>query len=89
MSFPPPYKFPEHPPPQLKAVQDYIKYLSAFEFDKLESLTTDNFTQQVAPLSLDVPIRTKAQDIAYLRELQASLKGKPLHVSRSQMFHSC
>lgn len=83
-----PYVFPEDGSPQLKVVQEYFRCLCTFDLDKLSTLTTDNFTQDVKPLSLKVPQKTKAEDLESLRQLRDSLKGKQLQVSRAQTLHS-
>jgi ketosteroid isomerase-like protein len=85
---PQPYVFPEFASPQLKVVQDYFKYLSALDIDNLGTLMADDFHQKTAPLSLGVPDKTKAQDLAFLEELKVVLNGQHLHVSRAQVFHS-
>jgi len=74
----PPYKFPKHPSPRLKVVQDYFRCLIEFDLDHLRTLTTDDFTQDVKPASLDVPTKTKEEDIESLEQLRDSLKGKHL-----------
>jgi hypothetical protein len=79
-----PYVYPVSPSPQVQLVRDYIQYLSAFNLDKLSGLTTDNFTQQMLPTDLGVAPRTKAEDLAFLQELQAQRNGTPIHVSRAR-----
>jgi hypothetical protein len=49
---------------------------------------SDDFTLKTAPSSLGVPEKTKNELFAYLGELQTSLKGQHLDVSRAQMTHS-
>jgi hypothetical protein len=78
-----PYVYPPFPSPQVKVVREYLQYLSDFNFDKLRTLTTDDFTQQTWPVSLGLPVRSQAEDIAVLKGLQAQLDGKPLHVSKA------
>lgn len=78
-----PYVYPVSPSPQVQLVRDYIQYLSAFNLDKLSGLTTDNFTQQMLPADLGVAPRTKAEDLAFLQQLQAQRNGTPIHVSRA------
>ena len=87
---PPPYDFPEDPSPQLEVIRKYYAFLSAFDFDNLSTLMTDDFTQQVAPLSLGEPKKTKGDFLAFLRRYQANpnLKGQHLDVSRAQMTRS-
>jgi len=79
-----PYVFPPFPSPQVKAVQECLKCISEFDIDGLHSLMTDDFTLKMLPENLGVPDRTKAVAFAGLKEMQASLNGKPLAVSRSQ-----
>jgi len=86
---PPPYEFPEDPSPQLRVIRKYYAFLSAFDFDNLSALMTDDFTQQMAPLSLGVPKKTKSDFLAFLRQYQADIEGQHLDVSRAQMTHLC
>lgn len=79
-----PYVFPPFPSPQVKAVQEYLKCVSGFDFEGLSSLMMDNFTLTVSPMNLGVPDKTKDEEIAFLKELQANLDGKPLIVSKTQ-----
>jgi len=83
----PPYEFPEDPSPQLEVIRKYYAYLSAFDFDNLSTLMTDDFTQQMAPLSLGVPKKTKGDFLAFLGQYQANLnlQGQRLDVSRAPM----
>jgi hypothetical protein len=76
-----PYVYPVSPSPQVRLVREYIQYLSAFDIDRLSGLTTDNFTQQMLPTDLGVAPRTKAEDLAFLKELQTQRNGTPIHVS--------
>ena len=80
---PPPYDFPPDGSPQLKVVEDYFRCLCEFDLDHLRTLTTDDFTQDVQPLSLNVPTKTKDEDLESLQQLRDSLKGKHLVVSRA------
>jgi hypothetical protein len=82
---PPPYEFPEDPSPQLEFTRKYFAFLSTFDFDNLSTLMTDDFTQQMAPLSLGVPKKTKSDFLAFLREYQADvmIEGQHLDVSRA------
>jgi len=82
-----PYVFPAFPSPQVKAVQDYLKYISEFDLDGLSGLLTDDFTLSVAPVNLGVPDKTRAEEFAFIKEMQAKLNGKPLVVSwRGHLF---
>jgi hypothetical protein len=82
---PDPYVFPESASLQLKVVQDYMNCLATFNLDRLATLTTDNFTQVTAPASLNVPVRTKAEDLEFLGQLRDKLQNKPFTVSRNQL----
>jgi ketosteroid isomerase-like protein len=82
-----PYEFPEDPSPQLEVIRKYYAFISAFDFDNLSTLVTDDFTQQMAPLSLGVPKKTKTDFLAYLRQYQANIESQHLDVSRVQMTH--
>jgi ketosteroid isomerase-like protein len=86
---PPPYEFPGDPSPQLQVIQKYYAFLSAFDFDNLSTLMADDFTQQMAPLSLGVPKKTKSDFLAFLRQYRADIEGQHLDVSRAQMTHLC
>jgi hypothetical protein len=79
-----PYVFPALLSPQVKAIREYLKFYSEFDFEGLSKVTTDDFTQQTWPLSLDQPIRTKPEEIAALKQLQEALAGKPIQVSTAQ-----
>ncbi|KAH9989178.1 hypothetical protein BJV77DRAFT_964028 [Russula vinacea] len=46
---PQPYVFPESASPQLKVVQDYIKYVAIFDFEKLSTLTTEDLVYKTRP----------------------------------------
>jgi hypothetical protein len=79
-----PKVFPPFPSPQVEAVQEYLKCLSKFDLEGLSRLIMDNFTLTVSPMNLGVPDKTKDEEFAFLKELQARLNGKPLIVSRPQ-----
>jgi hypothetical protein len=85
---PQPYVFPESPSPQLKVVQDYIKFFSAFDLEKLGTLISDNLVHKIVPESLGVPNRTKAEILAFLAHMRGMFNGKPLEVSRGSDVHS-
>jgi hypothetical protein len=76
------YVFPPFPSPQVKAVQDYLKYISEYDFDRLSNLMTDDFTLTTLPMSMGIPDRTKSEEFAFLKDMQAVLDGKPLVVSK-------
>ena len=79
---PQPYVFPESASPQLKVIQDFFKYVTIFDFEKLSTLTTEDLVQKMRPASLGVPDRTRAELFAVLAQMRDSLNGKPLEVSR-------
>jgi hypothetical protein len=80
---PQPYVFPVSPSRQVKAVQDYMNYVSVFDIDNLSTLITDSFTQTTLPSNLGVPVRTKDENFAVLEEVKGILKGK-MDVSKFQ-----
>lgn len=77
-----PFIFPPHPSPQVKVVQEYLKFLAVYDTDGLGKLTTDDFVQSTSPISLGEPDRPKAVDLAFVKELQATLNGQALKVRR-------
>jgi hypothetical protein len=77
-----PYVFPPFPSHQVKVVQEYLKYYSEFDFDRLSGLSTDNFTQLTLPASLGLSVRTKIEELGFLKDLQSSVGGKTLQVSK-------
>ena len=81
----PPFIFPSCPSPQMKVIDDYLKYLSIFDIDGLSRLMMDDYVQSTSPLSLGVPDRPKAVDLEFLKGLGESLNGQPLTVSRGWM----
>jgi len=76
-----PYVFPALPSPQVKIIHEYLKCYSAFDFEGFSKVTTDDFTQQTLPLSLDQPIRPKAEEIAALKQLRDALGGEPMRLT--------
>lgn len=82
-----PYEFPALPSPQVKVIQEYLKFYSEFHFEGLSKVTTDDFTQQTWPMNLDQPIRAKAEEIAALKQLRDALGGTPMQVSKAQYDH--
>lgn len=79
---PPLYEFPEDPSPQLEVIRKYYAFISTFDLDNLSTLMADEFTQQMAPLSLGVPQKTKSDFLAYLGQHQANINGQHLDVSK-------
>ncbi|KAI0263050.1 hypothetical protein BC834DRAFT_971596 [Gloeopeniophorella convolvens] len=75
------FKAPEHPSPQLKVVLQYLDCLSTWNFDHLSKLTTDGFTQTTLPSSLKVAVRSKADDLSFLKQLQEQLGGSNLQIT--------
>jgi len=76
-----PYVFPASPSPQVKAAKDYLKYISKFDIDGLSGLLTDDFTLSVSPANLGVPDKTRAEEFAFIKDMQAALNGKPLVIT--------
>ena len=79
---PQPYVFPESASPQLRVIRDYLHCVSIFDFEKMNTLMTEDLVQRMRPASLGVPNKTKAEDLASLAQLRDSLNGKPLEVSK-------
>lgn len=71
--------------PSLKVIDNYLSSLSTFNFTVLKTLTTDDFRMITAPASMDVPDRTKAEDLAFLEQLKEQLNGQQLEVSPAPM----
>src|SRR5712691_8173725 len=67
--------------PQLKVIDAYLTSLATFDLARLQSLTTDDFHMVTAPASVDVPDKTKKEDIAFLEKLKENLGGQHLKVS--------
>jgi len=75
--------------PQLKVIDNYLKSLATFDLTVLKALTTDDFLMITAPASMNVPDKTKTEDIAFLDKLKESMNGQHLEVSRAPMiYHS-
>ena len=77
------YEIPANPSPQVKAVLNYLDSIKVFNLPKIEKLFTDDFVQSTLPLSLGIPSRTKAEDLAFLRGFADQLGGRPLEVIHS------
>jgi hypothetical protein len=83
-----PYPIPPFPSLQLKVVLKYIEALESFDFDELSRLTTPYFTQQSLPASLGMPVRSKAEDLAFLEEFKKKVNGANLDVCNAQICSS-
>ncbi|KAH9989175.1 hypothetical protein BJV77DRAFT_964026 [Russula vinacea] len=83
---PQPYVFPESASPQLKVIQDFFKYVTIFDFEKLSTLTTEDLVQKMRPASLGVPDRTRAELFAVLAQMRDSLNGKPLEITMYEVY---
>lgn len=68
------------PSPQLLVIQKFYAFLSAFDFDNLSTLMADEFTQQIVPLNLGVPKKTKSDFLAFLRQYQADIMIEGQHL---------
>lgn len=64
--------------PQLKVIDSYLKSLATFDFTVLKTLTTDEFLMITAPASMNVPDKTKTEDLAFLEKLKEPLNGQHL-----------
>ena len=71
--------------PQLKVIDTYLKSVATFDLTILKTLTTDDYHLVQAPASLNVPDKTKTEDLAFLENLKESLNGRHLEVSRARM----
>jgi hypothetical protein len=74
------FEIPKSPSAQLKTVLDYLEHVKALDLPELEKLFTDDFVQSTFPSSLNVPPRSKADDLAFLRGLAEQLQGRHLQV---------
>ena len=74
------YQIPDQPSPQLKAVLDYFDCLETWDFEKIATLSAPYFTQKTLPASLNVPARSKSEDIKELHFLRDLQKGGPTQV---------
>ena len=74
------FEIPKSPSSQLKTVLDYIDFVKVLNLDELEKLFTDDFVQSTLPSSLNVPPRTKKEDLEFLRGLSEQLKGRLGHI---------
>jgi hypothetical protein len=77
------FEIPKTPSSQLKTVLDYFDLVKVFNLDELEKLFTDDFVQSTIPSSLNVPPRTKQEDLEFLRGLSEQMEGKHLQVQSS------
>ena len=74
------FEFPKAPSSQLKTVLDYLDQVKVLNLDKLEKLFTDDFVQSTFPSSVNVPPRSKQEDLEFLRGLSDQLEGRHLEV---------
>jgi hypothetical protein len=82
------FEIPKSPSSQLKTVLDYLDFVKVLNLDELEKLFTDDFVQSTFPSSLNVPPRTKQEDLEYLRDLSEQLEGRHLQVQYSTTVRS-
>jgi hypothetical protein len=82
------FEIPKSPSSQLKTVLDYLDLVKVLNLDELEKLFTDDFVQSTLPSSLNVPPRTKQEDLEYLRGLSEQLEGSHLQVQYSTTVRS-
>ena len=76
----PTYQIPKNPSSQLKTVLHYLDCVEVFDLAEIEKLFADDLVQSTAPHNLDVPKRSKQEDLAFLRGLSEQLEGKSLEV---------
>jgi hypothetical protein len=74
------FQVPENPSPQVKTILHYLDLIKVFNLDGLDKLFTDDFVQSTRPLSLNVPSRTKEEDLAFLKGLSEAMQGRHLEV---------
>jgi hypothetical protein len=77
------FEIPKAPSPQLKTVLDYLDLVKVLDLAGIDKLFTDDFVQSTFPLSLNVPPRTKQEDLAFLGGLSEQLEGRHLQVRRA------
>jgi hypothetical protein len=77
------FEIPKSPSSQLKTVLDYLDLVKVLNLGELEKLFTDDFVQSTFPSSLNVPPRTKQEDLEFLRGLSEQLEGRHLQVQSS------
>jgi hypothetical protein len=77
------FEIPKSPSSQLKTVLDYLELVKVLNLDEVEKLFTDDFVQSTFPSSLNVPPRTKQEDLEFLRGLSEQLEGRHIQVSYS------
>jgi hypothetical protein len=80
------FEVPKSPSPQLKTVLDYLDHVKVLDLAEIEKLFTDDFVQSTSPHTLNVPPRTKQEDLAFLRGLSEQLEGRHLQVGRPRRF---
>ena len=76
----PTYQIPKNPSSQLKTVLHYLDCVEVFDLAEIEKLFADDLVQSTAPHNLDVPKRSKQEDLAFLRGLSEQLEGKSFEV---------
>jgi hypothetical protein len=82
------FEIPKSPSPQLKTVLDYLELVKVLNLDELEKLFTDDFVQSTFPSSLNVPPRTKQEDLEFLRGLSEQLEGRHIQVQYKHCYCS-
>jgi hypothetical protein len=83
-----PWPVPSNPSPQLKVVLEYFDCLGKWDLETLAQLSTSYFYQVTLPASMNIPYKTKKEDIEFLHKLRDSLKGAPLEVCNRMMMPS-
>ncbi|KAH9976335.1 hypothetical protein BGW80DRAFT_1443977 [Lactifluus volemus] len=75
------FQVPKNPSPQVKTILHYLDLVKVFDLDGLDKLFADDFVQSTRPLSLNVPSRTKEEDLAFLKGLSVTMKGRHLEIT--------
>jgi hypothetical protein len=77
------FEIPMAPSSQLKTVLDFLNLVDVFDLAEVGKLFTDDFVQSTLPHSLNVPQRTKQEDLEFLRVFSEQLEKRPLKVNLS------
>ncbi len=74
------FEIPQSPSSQLTTVLHYLDLVKVFDTDEITKLFTDDFVQSTFPASLNVPPRSKQEDLDFLRGFSERLEGRRLQV---------
>jgi hypothetical protein len=75
------YETPKDPSPQVKVILHYLDQLKVLNLQGLGNIFTDDFVQTTQPTSLEIPSKTKEEDLAFLQGLADKLAGRPMEVT--------